>query len=171
MCALSRSLLAYNTYIPTYTMALFIHHPIIRHPYEKNSITVHIINFYSVGISTIIYIYPDSLTRAFIQRGLINFPITLDTFAHIRKPRMQELSSIHAGILINVLWFFACNRPYDLSLSKSLLSFPNYSSPLDYSILFSCIDRIFLCLMHKGKNWKKKWKRKDSSIDFPFSLP
>ena len=144
MCALSRSLLAYNTYIPTYTMALFIHHPIIRHPYEKNSITVHIINFYSVGISTIIYIYPDSLTRAFIQRGLINFPITLDTYAHIRKPRMQELSSIHAGILINVLWFFACNRPCDLSLPKGLLSFPNsLSIRLFDSILLASIVSFF----------------------------
>lgn len=54
-------------------MALFIYHPIIRHPHEKNSIILHIINFYSVGI--LIIIYPDSLTRAFIQHGLINFPI------------------------------------------------------------------------------------------------
>lgn len=54
-------------------MALFIHHPIIRHPHEKNSIILRIINFYSVGI--LIIIYPDSLTRAFIQHGLINFPI------------------------------------------------------------------------------------------------
>lgn len=122
MCALCRSLLAYNSYIPTYTMALLIHHPIIRHPHEKNSITVHIINFYSLGISTIIY--PDSLMGAFVQHGSINFSIA--RYIYIYRKRIRALRTMHRVILIDVDFSWVIDR---------------ISIPLHDSIGFPYMDR------------------------------
>lgn len=89
-------------------MALLIHHPIIRHPHEKNSITVHIINFYSLGISTIIY--PDSLMEAFVQHGSINFSIARYIYIYIENA--TKPSSAHdAQSNPYRCRFFVGNRP------------------------------------------------------------
>lgn len=145
MCALCRSLLAYNSYIPTYTMALLIHHPIIRHPHEKNSITVHIINFYSLSISTIIY--PDSLMGAFVQHGSINFSIA-------RYIYIENESELCARCNPYRCRFFVGNRP-NLHPSPRLNWIPLHGSIVSLFLLNIYKQRKKL-REKKKRNWKEK---------------